>query len=173
MDMNNPISGMGPKTYEYQKKLGKPKIIPVPMRTEKPDRLEIGQQQKVSTAEANQIVLEKAMARIRAIVAKAREDLGLSENAELDTSVEATAERIGDFALKFYDRWRENHTEFESEADAKAAYVELIGGAVAKGVDEARGIVSSLGGMTEEVDNNISEILALVQERLAAFAAND
>ena len=135
------------------------------------DAVNIGQNPEAAAENAPSIVLERAIMRIRATVEQARVELGVPEGAELDTSAEATAGRIADFALGLYDKWRENNADL-SEADARSNFASLIGNAVTQGVNEAREILGALQALTPEVEQTVNAIAELTQQRIEQFAAN-
>ncbi|BAJ00746.1 DUF5610 domain-containing protein [Shewanella violacea] len=86
----------------------------------------------------------------------------------VDTSPEATAERIVSFATQFFSlhQGQNSNMEFDEQLDS---FMEIIGGAIDKGFGEAREILDNLkvleGGIADGVDNTYS----LVQEGLAEF----
>ena len=127
--------------------------------------------QPPSAAEAINIVVERAMERLRQVVSDARAELGIPEDATLDTSPEATAQRIVDFALGFFDQYVENHPELSGD-DARQEFSIFIGAAIQQGIQEAQGILGALDALNPEVESLIGAIESIVQERLDAFAAN-
>ena len=126
----------------------------------------------VSIEQSFQVVTERALDRLRQVVTDARAELGIPEGAALDTSAEATANRIADFALGAFEAFRRNHEDL-GEEDAKAQFVDLIGGAIEQGIAEARDILSALQALTPEVDDKITTIADLVRQRLDAFLAGN
>jgi len=125
-------------------------------------------QEKPSEDFAMNAVTERAYDKLRAIVGDAREALGLSADAQLDTSPEATATRIADFALNFYDKWREDHTGGDEDS-AREEFASYIGGAIQQGIEEARGILGALNVLNGDVGKNIDTTWSLIQDRLNAF----
>lgn len=122
----------------------------------------------LSTGESLGVVLERALAKLQEVLENARAELGLTPNDPLDTSAEATANRIADFALGFFEQFVENHPELGDD-EARQAFVDLIGGAVQQGVDEALGILEALSSLTPEVGSKVDSIVDLVQQRFDAF----
>ncbi|HOZ46152.1 MAG TPA: DUF5610 domain-containing protein [Candidatus Hydrogenedentes bacterium] len=135
------------------------------------DILEIGGNSDVSTKDAMNIVVERSMERIRALVDDARAQLGIPEDAVLDTSPEATAGRIADFALGFYGKWREKHTEL-AEEDARNQFAGFIGAAIDQGFAEARGILSALNVLNPDVETGIAKTYSIIQQRMQDFVKN-
>ncbi len=117
------------------------------------------------------MVLERTFEKLRAVVSEARRELGIPEGAVLDTSPEATANRIADFALGAFDRWYEDHAEL-GEDDARQQFTAFIGGAISQGIEEARGILTALNALTPEVNADIDTTYGIIQERLNDFAMN-
>lgn len=125
----------------------------------------------VSTTEAQEIVLNRAFEKLRAVVAEAREALGIPQGQEVDTSPEATANRIADFALNFFSAYAENNG-LANDEEGRAQFADFIGGAIAKGIEEARGILTALSALNPDTESSIDQIASLVQARLDAFIAN-
>lgn len=150
----------------------RPRLIPqdlqVPRRR---DTVEFGTQGRVSTQEAMNMVVERAMDRLRAVVTQAREELGLPENAILDTSPEATAQRIADFALGFFSKYAEQHG-LEDNEEGRKQYADFIGAAIGQGIAEARDILTALSALNPEVNNQIDETASIISQRLEDFIAN-
>ncbi len=132
------------------------------------DTVELGAGTPLSPEDAIRVVNERAMNRIREAVDAARQELGLPEGATLDTSAEATATRIADFALKAFDVWRKNHGELGDD-EARAQFAKFIGGAIQQGIGEAKDILNALGALNGETENKITAISDLIQKRLDAF----
>ncbi len=126
--------------------------------------------QPPSAAEASGIIVERAMERLRQVVNDARAELGIPEGAMLDTSPEATAQRIVDFALGFFNQYLENHQEL-SEDDARQEFATFIGTAIQQGIHEAQGILGALNALNPDLESLIGAIESIVQEQLDAFAA--
>ncbi|MEK7793644.1 MAG: DUF5610 domain-containing protein [Candidatus Hydrogenedentota bacterium] len=121
--------------------------------------------------DSSNMVLERAYQHLRAVVGDARAELGIPEDAVIDTSAEATANRIADFALGFFEKFKENHSDL-SEEDAKQQFVDLIGGAIQQGIQEARGILAALDSLNPGVNTNIDSIWEVIHQRLNNFLAN-
>lgn len=140
--------------------------VPSPLQ----DSLDLGNGTPLTKEQTNGIILERAFNKLRSVVDDARAALGLPEGAELDTSAEATAQRIGDFALNFFDKYQEQHPEVSGD-DARKQFADFIGGAIQQGIDEARGILDSLSALTPDATNKIDSISELIQQRLDDFVA--
>ena len=127
--------------------------------------------QSPSAAEASSIIVERALERLRQVVSDARAELGIPEGATFDTSPEATAQRIVDFALGFFNQYLGNHQEL-SEDDARQEFATFIGTAIQQGIQEAQDILGALNALNPEVESLIGAIESILQEQLDAFAAN-
>jgi len=131
------------------------------------DQLSIGGNGPLTARQTIEIVTERAMAKLQSVVGEARAALGLPESQSLDLSAEATAGRIVDFALNFFENFRANNKEMGD--DARQAFIDLIGPAIKQGIDEARGILGALQALTPDADNKINDIDAIIQQRLDTF----
>ena len=136
------------------------------------DKLEIGKSTQLTTNQATNAVLARAMDKLRAVVSDARSALGMAEDSIIDTSAEATANRIADFALSAFDKWSKNHSEVEGE-EARQQFADFIGAAIEQGISEARGILSALDSLNPEVDSNITSTAQIIQQRLQDFVAGN
>ncbi len=135
------------------------------------DTVEFGLNGGLSVEESMNIVVERALDKLRGVVTQAREELGLPEDAVLDTSPEATADRIAVFALGAWSKYAEQHKLEDTEENRKQ-FADFIGGAINQGISEARGILSALNALTDEVDGNITKTANIIQQRLQDFIAN-
>ena len=151
----------------------KPKpLIPRDMRLDLPkDILDIGKGKPLSSDQSMQIVVERAMEKLRSVVTDARAALGIPEGEQIDTSPEATANRIADFAIGAFERWLNNHKGL-AEDDARKQFADFIGGAIQQGISEARDILGSLSALSPDVNTNIDTTWQIIQDRLNDFVAN-
>lgn len=135
------------------------------------DVLSLGRGEKPGPADSMKIVEERAYQKLRAVVEDARKQLGLEEGATLDTSPEATADRIADFALNFFGKYAEKHG-LENNEEGRQAFVDFIGKAVSQGIDEARGILGALNALNPDITKNIDSTFELIQKRFGDFVKN-
>jgi len=138
------------------------------------DTLDLGKNGPLSSQDAMGVVLERAMAKLLAVVEDARAQLGIPEGAVLDTSPDATANRIADFALNFFEKWLENddaRAGLEGQ-EARQQFVDFIGAAIQQGIDEARGILDSLQALNGDVESQIGNTAEVIQQRLEDFVLN-
>ncbi len=126
----------------------------------------------LSNDESMQIVFERAMEKLRGVVDAARAELGFPEGAAIDTSPEATAGRIVDFALGNFGHFYDNHPEL-SEDEARVQFADFIGDAINQGIQEASDILTALNALNPDVESMIETISGIINERLAAFAQGD
>ena len=115
---------------------------------------------------------QKDLQNLESLVESAKADLGVSPDTSFDVTPEATANRIVDFALLAFSQFQENHTEL-SEEDIRTEFVEFIGKAIEKGVEEARDILTGLNSLTEEVDADITTTVDIINQRLQQFAEQE
>lgn len=170
--MDNTISTVSSVRASYTEQAKKVTIIPKDLRVSGPkDILDLGSGTAVSNDQAMGVVLDRAMEKLRSVVTDARKALGLSENETIDTSPEATGNRIADFALSAFDKWAEKHTEVSGD-DARKQFAEFIGGAVQQGIGEARSILGSLNALSDTVNQNIDSTWEVVSKRLDDFVQN-
>jgi hypothetical protein len=150
-----------------------PRALPRELKNDKrtADILQLGGGEKVSEGKAQGIVLERAYERLRQVLGAAREELGIAEGAELDTSPDATANRIADFALGFFSKYAENNG-LANDEEGRKKYVEFIGKAVAQGIDEARGILGALNALNPNISSNIDKTAEVIGKRFEDFISN-
>jgi hypothetical protein len=134
------------------------------------DRVDFGGS-KISQGQSLQIVTDRALEKLRSVVSEARAELGLPEDADLDTSPEATANRIADFALNFFSKYAENN-DLADDEEGRAQFAEFIGGAIKQGISEARDILGSLQALSPDVESGIDKTSDIIQQRLDDFVAN-
>lgn len=170
--MDNTVSGLNNEPIQRQSAFKHERIIPRDLRAaEKKDVLELSAGKPATESEALNVVRERAFEQLRGIVDEARAELGIPEDATLDTSPEATADRIANFAIKFFDNYAENNG-LEDDEEGRSQYAEFIGGAIEQGISEAREILQGLQVMSPEVNDTIENTAGLIQNRLDDFVAN-
>ena len=160
-------------TYSQKVGLGKhPPIIPFELQSEqKTDTVSFGSSGSITSKQANGMVYERAMQQLRMVVNNAKAELGITDDSNYDTSTDATANRIADFALGAYSKWAKNNGVADDEAGRKQ-FSDFIGKAIYKGIDEAKGILSSLSALNGEVTSNIDKITDTINKRLEDFVKN-
>ncbi len=112
---------------------------------------------------------QKDLQNLESLVESAKANLGVSPDTSFDVTPEATANRIVDFALLAFSQFQENHADL-SEEDVRTEFVEFIGKAIGRGVEEARDILTGLNALTEEVDADITTTVDIINQRLQDFA---
>lgn len=136
------------------------------------DIVELGKGAKPSAGQSQSIVLERAYERLRQLVGDARTELGIPEDAILDTSPEATANRIADFALGFFGKYAENNG-LANDEEGRRQFVDFIGKAVTQGIDEARGILGALNALDPDISSSIDKTASIIQQRFDAFISGE
>ena len=167
--MENSISAINTAQTTYAESINKkPVIIPRDLRISKStDSLSLGND-PISNDKAMGIVLERAMDKLRSVVSDAKKALGISDTDQIDTSAEATGNRIADFALGAFDKWSANHKEVTGD-EAKKQFIDFIGSAVKQGISEARSILTSLSALSSDVNTNIDKTWEVIQNRFNDF----
>lgn len=135
------------------------------------DELVLGQGGQLNDFDKANLVVERALDKLRAVVGDARQQLGLPENAQIDTSPDATAGRIADFALGFFDQYAKKNG-LEDNEQGRKAFADFIGGAISKGIEEARGILGSLNALDGNTSSNIDKTSDIIQQKLDDFVKN-
>ena len=136
-------------------------------KTQGNDTVHFGQT-PVSQQDSMRVILESAYAKIQGVVDDARAELGLEPGAVIDTSPEATADRILGFALNFFEQYRENNSQLNDQ-EAREKYAEFIGEAIQQGIDEARDILGALSAIDDTTSSGIGQIESIIQQGLDAF----
>jgi len=173
--MVNPVSGgtnpaaqpiLGRKAYGSANSVGEER-----RSTGAADEVLFGKGTALNDNDKANLVVERALARLRAVVDDARAELGLPEGAELDTSAEATAGRIAGFALNFFDQYAKKNG-LENNEEGRKQFADFIGGAISQGISEARGILSALNALDPDTGSKVDSIAEIVQKRLDDFVKN-
>jgi hypothetical protein len=89
-------------------------------------------------------------------------------NPSLGASPEATANRIADFVIGFYEPLRAEQGS-QDETETLNHFMFMVRGAVDQGFEEARGILVGLSGFTPAIAEMIDEIYQKLLERLNLF----
>jgi len=86
----------------------------------------------------------------------------------VDTSPEATADRIVSFATQFFSvhQQQNSNMSFDEQLDS---FMTIIGGAIDNGFKEARDIISGLKVLQGDIADGVDKTYGLVQEGLQAF----
>jgi len=105
----------------------------------------------------------------------ALEKAGLDMRAEdllqegLDVTPEATAQRITEFAVSFYEGYKQNNADVEGE-EQLSGFVDLVKGAVEEGFADAREVLEGIGRIPDQVSQDMDRTLELTMEGIDAFA---
>lgn len=90
------------------------------------------------------------------------------KNSGVDTSPQATADRIVGFATAFYQKFSEQNPDMPEE-ERLDKFIALVGGGVDKGFEDARGILDGLGVLQGKVADDIDSTYSLIQDGFAKF----
>ncbi|MPY23466.1 hypothetical protein FM037_22635 [Shewanella psychropiezotolerans] len=133
----------------------------------------ISAQQEVNLSSSDEPMILLYRAAIEAINEELAPTMG--ENAlqtayanGIDTSPEATAERIVSFATQFFSLHQGQNANmgFDEQLDS---FMEIIGGAIDKGFGEAREILKGLQVLEGDIADGVDQTYSLVQEGLQEF----
>jgi len=125
----------------------------------------------VSAADSPQaLVLKTALEGINDALRESMGDNAIqnSYDAGLDVSPDATAERIVSLSTAFFESYQQQHPELETD-EALSSFMEIIGGGIEQGFDEAKDILSGLSVLEGDIAANIDSTYDLVQTKLQAF----
>lgn len=86
----------------------------------------------------------------------------------VDTSPEATADRIVSFATQFFSIHQQQNSGM-SLSDQLDSFMGIIGGAIDNGFKEAKDILSGLKVLQGDIADGVDKTYGLVQEGLQAF----
>lgn len=86
----------------------------------------------------------------------------------IDTSPEATADRIVAFATGFYSRYKELNPG-KSEEETLDSFMKIIGGGIEKGFNDAKDILKGLKVYEGEVESGVDKTYGLVMQGLSNF----
>ena len=89
-------------------------------------------------------------------------------NSGMDFSPEAVADRIVSFATGFFGAYAGRHGD-ESQNEQLDGFMDLIGGAIEKGFEEAREILEGLGVLQGDIASNVDTTYDLIQQKLSDF----
>jgi hypothetical protein len=136
------------------------------------DEVLFGSSGSLNSQQSMDVLYQQAMQKLQNVVSDSKKALGIADDTTLDTSPEATAGRIADFALGAFSSWLKNHSGLSTE-DAKGQFADFIGGAVQEGINQARGILTALNSLTDNVNSNIDKTWNIIQKRLADFVSGN
>ena len=88
--------------------------------------------------------------------------------SDADFSPQATAGRIVDFAVGFYEAYQQNHEGEEGKAQLEG-FVQLIKGAIEEGFAGAQELLGRLGDISGEIQTNIDETFDLTMKGIDDF----
>lgn len=89
-------------------------------------------------------------------------------DSNLDVSPEATAERIVDGSVAFFEGFKAQNPDL-SEEDALNEFMSVIGSGIEQGFNEARDILDSLKVLEGDIAKNIDLTFDFVQQGLTSF----
>ncbi|KKL00711.1 hypothetical protein EIK76_15180 [Rheinheimera mesophila] len=90
------------------------------------------------------------------------------KNSGVDTSPQATADRIVGFATAFYQKYAEQNPDMPEE-ERLDKFLALVGGGVDKGFEDARSVLDGLGVLNGKIAEDIDSTYSLIQDGFAKF----
>lgn len=133
----------------------------------------ISAQQEVSLSSSNEPLILLYRAAIEAINEELAPTMG--DNAlqtaydnGVDTSPNATADRIVSFATNFFSLYQDQNSNMDFD-EQLASFMEIIGGAIDQGFDEAKDILTGLQVLEGDIASGVEQTYSLVQEGLLTF----
>lgn len=133
----------------------------------------IAAQQEVNLSSADEPMILLYRAAIEAINEELAPTMG--ENAlqtaydnGVDTSPEATADRIVSFATQFFSLYQEQNSNMEFD-EQLSSFMDIIGGAIDQGFNEAKDILEGLQVLEGDIADGVEQTYSLVQEGLQLF----
>ncbi|MCK4842082.1 MAG: DUF5610 domain-containing protein [Methylococcales bacterium] len=89
-------------------------------------------------------------------------------DSELGVSPEATADRIISMSTAFFPSFRQQNLDLNEE-QAAVKFAEIIAGAIDKGFEDARDVLTGLNVLEGDIASNIDTTYNLVQQGLQVF----
>lgn len=133
----------------------------------------ISAQQEVSLSSGNEPMILLYRAAIEAINEELAPTMG--DNAlqtaydnGVDTSPDATADRIVSFATNFFSLYQDQNSSMSFD-EQLSSFMEIIGGAIVQGFDEAKEILTGLEVLEGDIASGVEQTYSLIQEGLLAF----
>lgn len=141
----------------------------VPSRTAAVDVVEVGVQ--VDGRFVSRVLQDSLEERLNAALEKAGVEMSAGEllSGGMDSSPQATATRIVDFAVSFHAAYQGTH-QGEEGAVQLEGFVGLIKGAMEEGFAGARELLDGFAEMSEEIEGGIGETFDLAMRGIDAFA---
>ncbi|MSS70298.1 MAG: hypothetical protein EXS64_02290 [Candidatus Latescibacteria bacterium] len=139
-------------------------------RTTSLDSVQIDLSAHMTIDDANKILKDRLAEKINEAFKQAGVDIDIQEveKQNLDTSPEATARRIVDFATGFLGVYAKNHANQDDKGQLEG-FMALIGEAIDKGFRDARDILQGIADISGPISDNIDKTYALTQKGLDDF----
>lgn len=134
------------------------------------DSVEIGLSANMTVEDANTILWDRLADRINEAFRQAGVEVDIREvdRQGLDTSPEATAKRIVDFATGFLGVYAKNHAG-QDEEGRLGGFMSLIRDAIDQGFADARDILKGIADISGPISDNIDKTYELTQKGLDDF----
>ncbi|GEM_PF-2645101 len=134
------------------------------------DSVEIGLSANMTVDDANKILRDRLAEKINEAFRQAGVEIDIQEveKQNLDTSPEATAKRIVDFATGFLGVYAENHAD-QGEEGRLEGFMSLIRDAIDQGFADARDILNGIADISGPISDAIDRTYELTQKGLDDF----
>lgn len=134
------------------------------------DAVQINLSSNLTISDANKILKDQLADRINSAFREAGVEINIREveKQNQDTSPEATARRIVDFATGFLGVYAENHAK-DGQTEQLDGFMSLIRDAIDKGFADARDILNGIADISGPVSDNIDKTYDLTQKGLDDF----
>ena len=134
------------------------------------DAVQINLSSNLTISDANKILKDQLADRINSAFREAGVEIDIREveRQNQDTSPEATARRIVDFATGFLGVYSENHAK-NGQTEQLDGFMSLIRDAIDKGFADARDILNGIADISGPVSDNIDKTYDLTQKGLDDF----
>ena len=134
------------------------------------DTVQINLSSNLTISDANKILKDKLAEKINAAFKEAGVNIDIREveKQNQDTSPEATARRIVDFATGFFGVYTKNHAK-DGQSEQLDGFMSLVHDAIDKGFADARDTLKGIADISGPVSNNIDKTYDLTQKGLDDF----
>ncbi|OGG48048.1 MAG: hypothetical protein A3F84_22490 [Candidatus Handelsmanbacteria bacterium RIFCSPLOWO2_12_FULL_64_10] len=134
------------------------------------DSVQIDLSVNMTIGDANKILRDRLADRINEAFKQAGVEVDIREveKQNLDTSPEATAKRIVDFATGFLGVYAENHADQDGEGRLEG-FMSLIRDAIDQGFSDARDILKGIADISGPISDAIDRTYELTQKGLDDF----
>ena len=134
------------------------------------DRVEISISANFTVETANGIMFDSVVEQINKALQEAGIDLKVEDgqSGKVDTSPEATARRIVNFATGFLDKYRQNHLGKDHSTQIQG-FMSLTRNAIEEGFLQARDFLKGITKLSDAIEKDIDQTFERTNQYLDAF----